>query len=154
MCSFIPYCSTIHAFFVEFMLLVLAAACVVVGIILLGLPKIPIIEGFKRTIAYVLFGIAIGLGCWFGGFREARSLDASADLRAQIEAHKEIDAERDRREAIFKSAIALSNQRADTIAGQKAALESRMKEMDDASHAHDGEPCLDAGGLQRIDSVR
>ena len=154
MCSFIPYCATIHAFFVEFMLLILAAACVVGGIIVLGLPKLPIVDAIRKALAGTLFGIALGLGCWFGGFRQRGTDDASADLRAQIEAHKEIDAERDRREAIFKVTIALSNQRADAIAGQKAALESKMKEMDDASHAHDGEPCLDAGGLQRIDAIR
>ena len=84
----------IHAFFSEAGLLALAIVCAVAAIILLsidpaGVEQWPIvgklIVGAKRTIAYVLFGLAIGLACLFIGSRSGGALEREV-CRAKLEA--------------------------------------------------------------------
>lgn len=143
----------VHAFLTEFGLVLCAGLCVVGGLALLAYP-IPFLARIQRTLACVLFGAAVGLACWFGGYRARGALDASAGLRDRIAALEEIGAERDRREAVFRSASAFAAQRADQLAREKSALEAKIRTFDDASHSRDTQPCLDAWGLRRLDAIR
>ena len=156
------------AFMTQFGLIVAAVACAVAGVALLSIRIGPdLVERFtgldalKRTAAYLLFGVAVGCLCWFGGYRQARKLSQEAALRAEIALQKAIVAARDstiaekeRRAAEIAKAQAAADARADELAAQNAALETQIKEFDNASHARDSAACLDRGGLRRLDSIR
>lgn len=155
--------ASVHAFLAEFGMIAGALACAAVGIALVSidpaaLSRWPIVGGIYRScrnaLAYVAFGAAVLLAGEFDGYRRRGALDASADLRGQLAAARVIRDESQRREAIYKGAYETAVGRANTLAGEKAALETRNKDLDDASHARDAEPCLDSGGLQRLDQIR
>ncbi len=163
MCSFIPYCSTVQAFFVEFGMLVGALACVTAGLAIVGidpamLSRWPLVGGIykscRNALACIAFVSAALLAGEFDGYRRRGALDASADLRGQLAAERALRDESVRREAIYKGAYDTAVRRAGTLADEKADLEIRNKELDNASRARDSEPCLDAGGLQRLDQIR
>ena len=153
----------IHAFLAEFGMIVGALACAAIGIALVSidpaaLSRWPIVGGIykscRNALAYVAFGVAVLLAGEFDGYRRRGGLDASADLRGQIAAERAIRDESQRREAIYRGAYDTAVKRANTLADDKADLERRNKELDDASHARDAMPCLDSGGLQRLDRIR
>jgi len=163
--SLIGWRDKAEAFFTEFGLIVAAIVCVGAAIALLSIRVAPALlekwsglAALKRTLAYVLFGVAVGCLCWFGGYRAARGLSQEAALSAEIARQKALVAARDataaeaaRRAREIAAAQAAAALKADLIAANNRRL-AQLGEYDDAaSHDRDTSPCLDLGGLRRLD---
>ena len=121
MLHFFGLWATIKVFLIEFSFLIGAGICVILAIGLLSIRIAPQllekwtgIEALKKTLAYVLFGVAVGLSCWFGGFRQARKLDTSLIYQYQLaQAEAQIVADKIARERDAKLAEDLAQQLTD-----------------------------------------
>jgi hypothetical protein len=113
-----------------------------------ALGLLSVVVGTPIGAAALSFGIA-----WLiSGHRERAACEARADaFRAELQ--RAADAEHARREAAIAEARAAGLVESEALARKSLDLEVRLKEFADASHAADARPCLDAGGVMRLDRL-
>ncbi len=64
------------------------------------------------------------------------------------------DVERQRREAAIADAQRQAQAQIDVLTTQNQNLAELLKDAENASHANDRKPCLDAGGVRRLNRIR
>ncbi len=64
------------------------------------------------------------------------------------------DVERQRREAAIADAQRQAKAQIDVLTAQNQNLAELLKDAENASHANDRKPCLDAGGVRRLNRIR
>jgi hypothetical protein len=96
--------------------------------------------------------LAFGLAWLIAGSRERAACEARA-VAFRAEMQRAADAEHARREAAIAEARAAGLVESEALARKSLDLEARLKESEDASHAADRRPCLDAAGVMRLDRL-
>jgi len=127
-----------------------------------AIESLPVVGRWILSIRHAAAAVLIGVGAatlgFSGGYMQRGTADQSEALQSEIARQKALVAARDataaeaaRRAREIAAAQAAAALKADLIAANNRRL-AQLSEYDDAaSHDRDTAPCLDLGGLRRLD---
>lgn len=106
-----------------------------------------------RQVAKALLVVAVGFGCYDGGYSHRAAIDRETWRQAEAARLAAELAEHGRRVAELDKARRDADAAEAALASQQEEHARYMVETENASKANDNNPCLDRAGVMRLDRI-